>query len=83
MYTELKKVFEFDDPTVRAAILDNFNTLGFSSQLLERYNELSKKFDNLQALMEKLYDALKNETPPEGLEERRHLWLEMKKAIGF
>ncbi len=30
-----------------------------------------------------IQEALKKEKPPEGQEERRKLWLEMKKAIGF
>ena len=40
-------------------------------------------FDNVQALLEMIQEALKREKPPEGTDERRKLWIEMKKAIGF
>lgn len=72
----LRTIFDFDDPMIRSAIVANVKIFQLTVSIIRRYKSMEQR-------MEAVEKVLKKHAPPEGTEERRRSWIEMKKAIGL
>ncbi len=86
----LSNVLRSGDQVLVRTILSNLEASSHAAdqnkRQSDRIEKLKKECEELKkriTSLEKLLEALKQEKPPEDIEERRKLWIEMKEAIGF
>ena len=86
----IKQVLESGDDRACEVLLSNIAVFRLNTELLKKYHALEKHVANLEKhvaensyTIEELRDVFEEHKPPNGEEERRKAWIEMKRAIGL